>query len=177
MFQIIRKNISITIFFLSLLLLSSQTVLSAELNSKNWEKHCDDKKNCLIGIIKNVEAAGVGNKELVLISRAYVQIQNSKDRADKKEESLIYFSVDLPLGSDLRSNPLLQIDKKSIGNLQYRFCDNQNGCKIIGSINEIALKAFKDGKEFTITFSIYGQTKNITLSYPLKGFTKAYEKL
>ena len=177
MFQIIRKNTFITIFLSSLLLLSSQTVLSAELNSKNWEKYCDDKKNCLIGINKKVEAAGVGNKELVLISSAYIQIQDSKDSTNKKKESVIFFSVDLPLGSDLRRNPLLQIDKKDIGNLMYRYCKKESGCRIIGNINEIALKAFKDGKEFTITFAVYGQTKNITLSFPLKGFTKAYEKL
>ena len=174
MFQIIRKKISITFFLSSLLLLSSQIVLSAELNSKSWEKYCDVNNNCLIGINKNAAIEGSGNEKLMIISSAYIQIQNSKDSTDKKE---IIFSVDLPLGSDLKSNPLLQIDNINIGNLEYRYCNSVNGCRLIGAIDEIALKSFKDGIKFTIIFSLYGQARNIAMSFPLKGFTKAYEEL
>ena len=50
MIKKIKKNISLTILFTALFLLSSQTHLLAEINSTNWIKQCNDKKKCVIGI-------------------------------------------------------------------------------------------------------------------------------
>ena len=53
MIKKIKKNISLTILFTALFLLSSQTHLLAEINSTNWVKQCDDKKNVSSGLTLN----------------------------------------------------------------------------------------------------------------------------
>ena len=174
MIKKIKKNISFTILFTALFLLSSQTVLLAEINSTNWIKQCDDKKNCVIAI--NTQQKQKDSEQLVTIASAYIQIINIKDNENKKKE-IILFSVNLPLNSDLKKKPLIQIDKETIGNVEYSHCNNQIGCKVTATLNEKNIKAFKDGKEFTITFGAYGVTKNYSLLFPLKGFSKAYKQL
>ena len=85
--------------------------------------------------------------------------------------------INLPLNADLKSNPLLQIDKKDITNLNYTHCNNQIGCSSRVAVNNEVIKLLKSGKELTVVLKQYGGTKNRAINFPLKGFTKSYDNL
>ena len=84
-------------------------------------------------------------------------------------------SVRLPLNVDLKKKPLLQIDKKDVLNITYSHCNQIAGCVTSAVINNEVVKLFKSGKELTVIMSIYGKEDNLSVSLPLKGFSKAYD--
>jgi len=176
--------------FLLLLFLSLTFSLQAEIGTKSWTKICNEKNktNCLIGIKKNVEIKG--NDKAQTLSTAYVQLGKSKERKmdlvdktnqtyklNENEINLPIFFINLPLNTDLRKKPLMQVDGKNIFNLDYLSCNAKEGCKALTVMNEQSVELFKKGKELTVIFGIPGQSSNVKVDFTLKGFSSAYEDL
>ena len=176
--------------FLLLLFLSLTFSLQAEIGTKSWTKICNEKNktNCLIGIKKNVEIKG--NDKAQTLSTAYVQLGKSKERKmdlvdktnqtyklNENEINLPIFFINLPLNTDLRKKPLMQVDGKNIFNLDYLSCNATEGCKALTVMNEQSVELFKKGKELTVIFGVPGQSNNVKVDFTLKGFSNAYENL
>ena len=85
--------------------------------------------------------------------------------------------IDLPLNKDLRKSPLITSDKISLGSPKFLNCNQSIGCRTMAIIDEKIIEVFKKGKSLSITFAVFGTNENITIQFPLNGFTKAYNKL
>ncbi len=161
----LNKIILLTCIFLA------PFALSAEINTKKWVKQCNQtNKECVIAIKKEVSAPGSDKKQT--LSTAYIRI--SAPTAIKKK---VILYVNLPFNSDLRKRPLIQVDKKAISNLSYRFCNKNVGCSSFAELNDEAVSLFKSGKELIITIGIFGDKVNKLIKFPLKDFSKSYKLL
>jgi len=101
--------------------------------------------------------------------------QTYKLSEEDKKVPLLF--VNLPLNADLRKKPLVQVDGKNLGNLNYLHCNNSLGCKTSVVINNQVIDLLKNGKNMTIFMSIFGSNNNLKIEFPLKGLLKAYDKL
>jgi invasion protein IalB len=171
-----------------LILLSTNTYSND--NTKSWEKKCTDSegKNCFITIKYLVKIPDNDKKQI--FASAYIQIGLSKEKKMQliNEEDQTYklgeenkpvaiLFIDLPLNTDLRKSPLIKSDKNSLGKTRYIQCNKVNGCKTMAILNDKIIEIFKKGKSLSITFAVFGSNENIIVQFPLKGFTKAYDKL
>jgi len=162
----------------------------SEINSKSWTKVCDKKneKSCQIGIKSIVKFEG--QDKPTTLATAYLKMgsttQSKMDLVDednqtyklkKDSKSVPVLFLLLPLNTDLRKQPQIILDQKKIGKTTYLHCNQNVGCKTIAILNENLLNSFKKGKTMTVAFGIFSNDKNLVLQFPLKGFTKAYEKL
>ena len=105
---------------------------------------------------------------------------NSDDQTYKLSEenkNVPVLFVELPLNTDLRAKPQIQIDNKAIGNLTYTHCNPKEGCKTNVAVNDEVINLFKKGKTMTVLIGIYRSSKNMKIEFPLKNFTKSYAKL
>ena len=96
-----------------------------------------------------------------------------------KEEikSVPVLFIKLPLNVNLQKSPLVQIDKKNIFNLPFSHCNAQDGCVTTVALNDEIIKLLKAGKELTVVTGVYGRKKNLSINFPLKGFSKSYDSL
>ena len=85
--------------------------------------------------------------------------------------------INLPLNVDLKKNPLVKIDDKDIFNMTYTHCNKKIGCATSLRLNDDVIKLFKEGKEIKVILAAYGNNKNMSITFPLKGFTKSYKKM
>ena len=169
--------------------LLAPTTLISEINVKKWREECKKKKkNCFIAIKAEISVPNSDKKQT--IATTYIQLGSKTERKmdliDGKEKTYklkeedkpvpIIF-VRLPLNTNLTKKPLVQIDKKPIVNVNYSHCNNTEGCTAFLMLNDEVIKFFKAGKELTVTFAVHGTNKNIAVNFPLKGFTKSYDRL
>tara|TARA_Y200000002_G_C22266468_1_gene490242 strand:- start:1 stop:552 length:552 start_codon:yes stop_codon:yes gene_type:complete len=180
------SNITKKLSSLFLFLFLFNTNSFSEINTNSWSEQCnEDKSSCSIAIKYQVT---IDKSEQTLAS-AFVRIASTKERkmnlVDKEDQtyklseedkSIPLLIVNLPLNSDLRKKPLLQIDGKNLGNLNYLFCNNTQGCKTSVVINNDVIDLLKKGKNLTVIIGVFGN-KNLKIEFPLKGFSKAYSKL
>ena len=180
----ITKNLS----FLFLFLFLFNTNSFSEINSKSWSEQCnEDKSSCLIAIKYEVKLKDKSEKTL---ATAFIQVASTKERKmnliDKEDQtyklseedkSIPLLVINLPLNTDLRKKPLLQVDGKNLGNLNYLYCNNSLGCKTSVVINNEVIDLLKKGKNLTVFIGVFGSNKNLKIEFPLKGFSKAYSKL
>ena len=174
--------------FLFLFLFLFNTDSFSEINSESWSKQCnEDKSSCLIAIKYKVK---LKDKKDQTLATAYIKIASTKERKmnliDKEDQtyklseedkSIPLLVVNLPLNTDLRKKPLLQIDGKKLGNLNYLHCNNSLGCKTSAVINNDVIDLLKKGKNLTVFIGVFGSNQNLKIEFPLKGFSKAYSKL
>jgi len=174
--------------FLFLFLFLFNTHSFSEINSKSWSEQCnEDKSTCLIAIKNEIK---LKDKKQQTLATAYIQIGSTKERkmnlVDKEDQTyklseedknIPLLFVNLPLNADLRKKPLVQVDGKNLGNLNYLHCNNSLGCKTSVVINNEVIDLLKKGKNMTIFIGIFGNNKNLKIEFPLKGFSKAYNKL
>ena len=181
--KIIKK---INFLFLFLFLFNANSY--SEINTKTWSEQCnEDKSTCLIAIKNEVKLKD--NKQQTLAT-AYIQIGSTKERkmnlVDKEDQTyklseenknIPLLFVNLPLNADLRKKPLIQVDGKNLGNLNYLHCNNSLGCKTSVLINNEVVDLLKKGKNITIIMGVFGSNQNVKIEFPLKGFSKAYDNL
>ena len=174
-------------YFLLLIIFCSNSF--AEINSKTWSEQCNEDKSACIIAIKNEIKLKDNNKEQTLAT-AYIQIGSTKERkmnlVDKEDQTyklseenknIPLLFVNLPLNADLRKKPLIQIDEKDLGNLDFLHCNNSIGCKTSAVINDEVINLLKKGKNITIIMGVFGSNQNLKIDFPLKGFSKAYDDL
>ena len=185
MFHKIFKNIIFILCF-SLYLTNYS---SSEISSKEWNKQCsEDKSTCIIAIKNEIKAKDTDKTQR--LATAYIQIGSSKqkkmnliDKDDQtyklSEENKIVpiLFVNLPLNTDLRFKPLIQIDDKNYGTLNFTNCNQIDGCKTNAAISNDAIDKFKKGNTMSVIVRIFGSNKNMKIEFPLKQFTKSYAKL
>lgn len=159
-------------------------------NTQSWEKKCSssDNKNCFILIKYKVKMPDQDKKQT--FATAYIKIGSKKEKKmnlineedqtyklgeENRPISLLF--INLPLNTDLRKSPLIASDKNSLGNSKFINCNASEGCKTMAVVNEEVIEVFKKGKSLSVTFAVFGSNESITIKFPLKGFTKAYDKL
>ena len=174
-------------YFLLLIIFCSNSF--AEINSKTWSEQCNEDKSACIIAIKN-EIKLKDKDEQQTLATAYIQIGSTKERkmnlVDKEDQTyklseedknIPLLFVNLPLNADLRKKPLVQVDGKNLGNLNYLHCNNSLGCKTTVVINNEVIDLLKKGKNITIIMGVFGSNQNLKIEFPLKGFSNAYNKL
>ena len=181
------SNIIKKFSFLFLLLFSTNSY--SEITSKSWSEQCtnEEKNVCIIAIKNEIK---LKDKKEQTLATAYIQLASKKERkmnlVDKEDQtyklseedkSVPLLLVNLPLNTDLRKKPLLQVDGKNLGNLNYLYCNNSLGCKARLVINNKVIDLLKKGKKLTVFLGVYNSTQNLKIEFPLKGFSKAYSKL
>ena len=107
--------------FLFLFLILFNTNSFSEINSKSWSEQCnEDKSSCLIAIKYEVK---LKDKKEQTVATAFIQLASTKERKmnliDKEDQtyklseedkSIPLLVINLPLNTDLRKKPLLQVD-------------------------------------------------------------------
>jgi invasion protein IalB len=175
-------------YFLFIFIFLFNTNSFSEINSSSWSEQCnEDKSTCLIAIKNEIT---LKDKKQKTLATAYIQIGSTKERKmnliDKEDQTyklseenknIPLLFINLPLNADLRKRPLVQVDGKNLGNLNYLHCNNSLGCKTSIVINNEVIDLLKKGKNMSVFIGIYGNNKNLKIEFPLKGFSKAYNKL
>ena len=184
-----KRKLLNKIILLTYLLMAPLTSL-AEIGNKQWTKECekDNKKNCMIAINHQVSDPDSDKKQT--LATAYIRLESTIERKMdlvdgeektyklKEENKLVpVIIVKLPFNVDLKKNPLIQIDKKNIFNLPFSHCNAQDGCVTSVAINDEIIKLLKAGKELTVVTGVYGRKENLSINFPLKGFSKLYDSL
>ena len=181
-------NITKKLSFLFLFVILFNTNSFSEINSNSWSEQCnEDKSSCLIAIKYEVK---LKDKKEQTVATAFIQLASTKERKmnliDKEDQtyklseedkSIPLLIINLPLNTDLRKKPLLQVDGKNLGNLNYLHCNSNLGCKTSAVINNDVIDLLKKGKNLTVIIGVFGTNKNLKIEFPLKGFSKAYSKL
>ena len=182
------SNITKKLSSLFLFLFLFNTNSFSEINSNSWSEQCnEDKSSCSIAIKYEVK---LKDKSEQTLASAFVRIASTKEKkmnlVDKEDQtyklseedkSIPLLLVNLPLNTDLRKKPLLQVDGKNLGNLNYLYCNNNLGCKTSVVLNNDIIDLFKKGKNLTVFIGVFNNNQNIKIEFPLKGFSKAYSKL
>ena len=185
----LKKFKKINLTLLMLFLFGSTSSSYSEINSKSWSEQCnEDKSACLIAIKNEIRLKDKNEKQT--LATAYIKIGSTKEKkmnlVDKEdqtyklseeEKSVPLLFVNLPLNVDLRKKPLIQVDEKNLGNLDYLYCNNTLGCKTSVVINNEVIDLLKKGKNMTIIMGIFGSNQNLKIEFPLSGFSKAFSKI
>ena len=184
-----KKRFLNKLIILTVLLLAPITS-SAEIGDKKWTKECakDNKKSCVIGI--NTQIAVPDSDKKQVLATAIIQLGTTTERKmdlvegeektyKLKEENVPVpiLTIKLPLNIDLTKKPLIQIDKKNVLNIPFTYCNPTEGCVTQMVINDEVIKLFKSGKELTLVMGVFRSKDNLTVTLPLKGFSKAYDSL
>ena len=187
--KIYKKRFLNKLIILTVLLLAPITS-SAQVGDKKWTKECatDNKKSCVIAINSQVSIPDSDKKQT--LATAIIQLGTTTERKmdlvdgeektyKLKEENKIVpiLIIKFPLNVDLTKAPLVQIDKKSVLNIPFSYCNAKVGCVTQISINDEVIKLFKSGKELTLVMGVHRAKDNISINLPLKGFSKAYDSL
>ncbi|MDA7577133.1 invasion associated locus B family protein [Candidatus Pelagibacter sp.] len=169
------KNLNKLFLIVSFLFLGTLNSY-AQLNGENWQHLCgkEDKNNCLIGIKNFFKNQDTGKNQK--LATAYILIGTSSKQGEVKTSVPVLF-IDLPLNVDLRKNPLVLADGKNIGNITFMHCNQSVGCKTNLGLNSNSIELLKKSNELSVLLKIFGQKKNFEIKFPLKGFTKSYNKL
>tara|TARA_B100000787_G_C16148903_1_gene275629 strand:+ start:304 stop:882 length:579 start_codon:yes stop_codon:yes gene_type:complete len=182
------ESLNKIIIFTSFLLIPA--VSFADLSPKKWTKECQTESSttCYAGIIFEISLPDSDKKKI--LSTVYIQVASTTEQKmaliDEKEKtyklkeqstSIPILFINLPLSVNLQKNPLIQIDKKNITNIKYSHCNTKTGCVTNLAINDKIVEQFKEGKELTVIFGINGREKNMSINFPLKGFSKSYRAL
>jgi invasion protein IalB len=105
---------------------------------------------------------------------------SSKDKDGKTittKKPVVVFVVNLPLNVDLTVKPQLQIDGKKALDLIFTYCNQNDGCKAIGSLSNDSIEKMKKGKALSVITRSYGSAQNIKIDFPLKDFDSEFKKI
>ena len=184
-----KKRFLNKLIILTALLLAPVTS-SAEIGDKKWTKECakDNKKSCLIAINSQVPIPNSDKKQSLatVLIQLGTTTERKMDLVDgeektyklKEENKLVpVLTIRFPFNVDLQKKPLIQVDKKNVLNIPFTHCNAQIGCNSTTAINDEVIKSFKSGKELTLVMGVFRSKDNLTVTLPLKGFSKAYDSL
>ena len=172
MIKLINKKDSIIKIFLLICLFLTPLASFAEINGKNWVKKCNaNNKSCFIAIRSELKSNNTEKAQI--LGTALIGL--SPESLIKKAETI--FTAHLPFNVDLRLNPLISIDGKSIANLAYTHCNGKIECSANISINDNVINVFKKGKELIVTVRVVGNAQNKIIKFPLKNFSSSYKLL
>ena len=162
---------------------------SSEISNKAWSSQCSEDKNTCIIAIKN-EIKAKDSDKVQRLATAYIQIGSTKQKKmnlvdeedqtyklSEENKNVPILFVKLPLNIDLRFKPLIQIDDKNYGTLNFTHCNQTDGCITNAAISNDAIDVFKKGNTMSVVIRIFGNNKNMKIKFPLKKFTKSYAKL
>ena len=187
--KLYKKKFLNKLIILTVLLLAPITS-SAEVGNKKWTKECakDNKKSCVIAI--NSQMAIPDSDKKQTLATVIIQLGSTTERKmdlvdgeektyKLKEENKVVpvLTVRFPLNVDLKKQPLVQIDEKNILNIPFTHCNEKEGCVTQATISDEVLSLFKSGDELTLVMAVYKSKKNMFINLPLKGFSKAYDRL
>ena len=177
------------ILFLFFSVLSFSISASAKINAKQWELTCakENKKNCVIAI----QIIQDNNNNKKIFSRAFIEyVEKSSSsmnlvnkeaqtyKLEEKKTRVPFFSLGLPLNTDLQTLPTVSINGKSLlFNLKFIYCNQNEGCKAAAYINDSIIQKFEANNEFFINFKTSGRKELLQIKYPLKNFTKSHAGL
>ena len=176
------------IFFIGSFFLYLTTHSLSEISSKAWSNECSkDKKKCIAAIISEVKN---NDNKMQTIATAIIQIGLSKKKKmnlvneddqtyklSEENKNISVLIVKLPLNADLRKKPVVVIDNKNLGNLNFSHCNTQDGCESNVVVDDKVIDLFKKGKTMTVVIGIYRSNQNMKIEFPLKNFSKSYAKL
>tara|TARA_B100000787_G_C16151641_1_gene276841 strand:+ start:690 stop:1217 length:528 start_codon:yes stop_codon:yes gene_type:complete len=166
----IKKLLKFFFTFSFIFFLNDTSLFAAEKNLA-WEIKCnkDNKKDCAL-----VTRIMQKDSDQMI---ATLMIQLGTITKNEKIEYVPVITALLPFGLDLQKNPLLQVDKKNIGNLIFKTCKIKEGCTAqIVTTDETINKLIK-GKVLSVFAGIHNNNKLTTFDFSLKDFNKNYKKL
>ena len=174
--KIYKKRFLNKLIILTVLLLAP-IASSAEVGDEKWTKECDkkNKKVCVIAINKQIAIPNSDKKQT--LATVLIQLASTTDKLEEKNKPIPVLVIRFPLNVDLKKQPLIQIDKKNVLNIPFSHCNAKEGCVTSVAIADDVVGLFKSGKELTLIMAPYGGKDNITINLPLKGFSKAYDRL
>jgi invasion protein IalB len=157
----------------------------SQINTTSWIKNCvkdaNNKENCSIAIKNEVEDK---DKKKLTLSTIFVlkgeQNVNSKDKDGKTIATIkpaVIFVANLPLNVDLTVKAQLQIDDKKALDLNFTNCNQNDGCKTIGILNNDTLEKMRKGKTLSVITRSHGSAQNIKIDFPLKDFDSEFKKI
>ena len=159
----------------------------SQINTTTWIKYCvkdannSNKENCSIAIKNEVEDK---DKKKLTLSTIFVlkreENVSSKDKDGKiitTKKPAVLFVANLPLNVDLTIKPQLQIDGKKIIDLTLTNCNQNDGCKAIGSLSNDSIEKMKKGKILSVITRSFGIPQNIKIDFPLKDFDSEFKKI
>jgi invasion protein IalB len=171
--------------YIYLFLLCFMTSVYSQINTTSWIKNCvkdaNNKENCSIAIKNEVEDK---DKKKITLSTVFVlrgeENVNSKDKDGKTiitKKPAVIFVANLPLNVDLTAKPQLQIDGKKAIDLTFTNCNQNDGCKAIGSLSNDSIEKMKKGKTLSVITRSFGSPQNIKIDFPLKDFDSEFKKI
>ena len=147
--------------YIYLFLFSFMTSAFSQINTTSWIKNCvkdaNNKENCSIAIKNEVED------------------KDGKTITTKKPA--VIFVANLPLNVDLTVKPQLQIDGKKALDLTFTQCNQNDGCKALGSLSNDSIEKMKKGKTLSVITRSFGSVQNIKIDFPLKDFDSEFKKI
>jgi invasion protein IalB len=161
----IKESLVKSIFLFLLLLAPSTVFAETNFSASKWTYHCNKNNVCFLGVKAELDEQG-SKKEKRTLATLIIQLV----------DNVPVLFARLPLNTDLKKNPLVTVDKQNVGYLQYSHCNNEHGCTGVAQLADDVSKKFKSGNELIITLGI-GGSKNMSILFPLKNFSKAYKKL
>lgn len=145
-------------------------------NKAQWPVVCSDPTNpqtCRMVQIhyatKVVEGKTENLGKVLALTVLYVAKPETKKR-------IPYMSIQMPLGVDLRSGAVVQVDKNKEIQMPYLQCTNA-GCDASLELNSKLLRSILAGIEIRVGFKAWGGTGVSLVKASLKGFTKSFRKL
>ena len=166
------KNVILTLVLTLSFMFYSANVSAAKPSAKKWTEQCgEDKKNCLAMIQKN-------NNDKETVAVIYIRM-GEVTVGEKKQKAPVLF-INLPLNQDLLKKPKIVIDgdvEKSSLDTTYTNCNVATGCVANAALNDKGVELLKGGDKVSVLFQLYGENEVLQIDFPLKGFTKAYEKI
>jgi invasion protein IalB len=171
--------------YICLFLFSFMTSAFSQINTASWKKNCikdaNNKEKCSIAIKNEVEDK---DKKKLTLSTVFVvrgeENVNSKDKDGKTittKKPAVLFVANLPLNVDLRAKPQLQIDGKKVIDLTFTNCNQNDGCKTIGSLSNDNIEKMKKGKVLSVITRSYDSPQNIKIDFPLKDFDSEFKNI
>jgi len=171
--------------YIYLFLLCFMTSAYSQINTTSWIKNCvkdgNNKENCSIAIKNEVEDK---DKKKITLSTVFVlrgeENVNSKDKDGKTittKKPAVVFVANLPLNVDLTIKPQMQIDGKKVIDLTLTNCNQNDGCKAIGSLSNDSIEKMKKGKILSVITRSFGSAQNIKIDFPLKDFDSEFKKI
>jgi len=171
--------------YICFFLFSFMTSAFSQINTTSWIKNCvkdaNNKENCSIAI-KN-EAEDKDKKKLTISTIFVLKSEENVSSKDKDGKTIttkkpaVMFVANLPLNVDLTVKPQLQIDGKKVLDLIFTYCNQNDGCKAIGSLSNDSIEKMKKGKALSVITRSYGSAQNIKIDFPLKDFDSEFKKI
>ena len=161
----IKESLFKLIFLFLLLLVPSMVFAENNFSTSKWTYNCNKNNVCFLGIRAELDEQD-SKKEKRTLATLIIQLV----------DNVPVLFARLPLNTDLKKNPLVTVDKKNVGYLKYSHCNNEHGCTGVAQLADDVSKRFISGNELIITVGV-GGSKNMSILFPLKNFSKAYKKL